>query len=456
MGTPRSRGCRSTWLWSALGLGLLVLLVRPAGGEPAPGAAAATEEGFDLGKSSLYVARTLWNGSTKQPLPDGNHVALWLGIYKGATYQVEVVAYSLQERPVRCPEDAVAAAEKYEQEHGTPAFAYGTKEAVGGPFGAGGYGVLCKGSKRLPDGQAVDLLVMVGLLDQHAYMVNVQLWPPLGGEECRQILDQLREGVRVRMPDSDPRWTKEEAEKRWSLAVTDPKVRRQLKITRSKHYIVLANTAGGKRFAEMMERVYAKCEQVLPQPPGEDSRLLPLLLFADRGDFDDWSEHATGRRPAPTEAVIGRQDLNAFVTYAGSVAEVEQGRGAVVQYLRNRLHLRAGGWFDLGLAYYLCGKVEEIQAYARNAVRQGKSLPLRDLVLEGTGFRLLEPALQLASLMAFLREGNLRPEKFPDFVRQVGRCDPQDVDQVEAELKALYDLGIEGLQAAWAEYWKPK
>ncbi len=219
---------------------------------------------------------------------------------------------------------------------------------------------------------------------------------------------------------------------------------------------MLTNSPAGAKFAAQMERTYAAIEKLLPDDVGATRRLLPLLLFAKADQYHAYYVAESGRSVDVAKATGGVALDDTYATWDGVKDDGAHIRGAMAQYLRTRLRLDGGGWWlRQGLGHYVVMKPSDLRAAAAAMARQREYLALEKFFVHtGTGAAADAPHyVQAASVVGFLKEGPIAPDKFMEFVRRLGADPAPDTAKVEAIVKDLYDLDIAGLEKAWLEYW---
>lgn len=427
----------------------LWLLAAPCTADDAP---------LEVGKSRLYIRApqplTLDSSSTEDCR------LTYSGSIDGSSVGMTVWAYSKKRFPYTSPENLALNVEASERTNGAgPKFAFGVSQAIGGPYGEGGYGMLCTADMPDSTSKTGELFVLCGLLDQHGYYVRVSMSPALPAASRAAFLDALRAGVRAECPGQDVKWSDAEAQNRWASAVRDPQVRRQMKPpTRTAHYIVLTNTGAGARFGTLMEKHFDAVQKVFPDDVGVKLRLLPVLVFAKPDEYYAYYVAATGRTLDVAKKTVGVALLDSYATYEAMRDGPQHIRGATGQYLRNYLRLEGGGWwFRQAIEHYMYAKPSELRGATVDSVRAHSYMPFGKLIpYEGHGDREdTAPIQQAASVIAFLREGKLKPEKFMEFVRRVSALGKGDTVTFEPVVQEVYGLDLAGLETAWAAYWLP-
>lgn len=433
---------------AVLGLGAMLAPFLPA--------TAGDETCVEVGKSRLFLR--LPDAFVKQDVAQEGCVYFAAGALEGSAVDCAVWVRSRKEAPYKSPEDVAKDVEESEKKNGHgPAKGLATKRPIGGSYGEGGYGILGIGAIPDPESKTGELIVLCGLLDQHGYYVRVSATPAFAPEMEATFVETLRTAVRAEVPGLDPRWTDAEARARWASEVRDPALAKQMKPpTRTAHYIVLTNTGAGPRFGALMEKNFAALSRIFPDDIGAKPRLLPVFVFAKAEDFHAHYVATSHKSMEDARAHTGFGYADFYSTYEESRNDWQHVRGAAGQYFQNILRLDGGGWwFRQAMMRYVFLKPNDVKTLAQDIVRRHAWIPLEKAIgFVGSGKREEQTYLdQGASLLAFLREGDLAPEKFPQFVRRVYSLPACDAVALEPILKDLYDKDLAGLEAAWAAHW---
>jgi hypothetical protein len=264
---------------------------------------------------------------------------------------------------------------------------------------------------------------------------------------------------------SDPKWTEEEVAVRIQ-SVFLPEVQRNVKVFRSKHYIVFSDSAAGKKFAQILDKdVYGGFKKFFPFEEKKDQRLMAIYLFKTKDAYWEFYARAfeTTLEQAKKSAGVSFQDF--YTTYYASPRDPTHFHEGAHQIMKNILHLSGGGsWYQEGVAVYYEDKIRKTNRYSitRNAIRVGEALPLRELFglksmlysgkknLKGYGGSRGRYG-QAGSVMLFLREGPLK-KKFKDFFFKMGKVHRGDVDEMEKVIQEVYGLTLEELDKKWRTY----
>jgi hypothetical protein len=447
------------------GVGWTLLALAAVASEP-PDAAAETLS-FELGQNVLQVDRPTFEGLVAGTATSEQVRAYWGGEVEGSQVRIDVRVLPKDRYYISYPEETVEYVGSLLRDPkygGHPAFAYANVEQLKGAFGWLPYASLGVGPIPNAVDPAGEVMILSGVLDKHAYAVYAETKPALRGKARDDLLAFLRKGVRATGVAEDPRWTAEEIRVRWEKDVPDPEVRASLRApVRTAHYLILTDSGAGALFAKKMESFYQRIQKVFPFPEIEGRRLMPVFLFKDRGAYVGFSTKSSSWSREEAEGTKGHAYRDYYATYYDSPNDPVHIHEATHQIFRNRLHVYGGGsWFHEGVAEYMCTTTGERKIFARDAVKKGRFIPLREFValpqvISGSGSVGGHAAyLQAASLVEFLRDSKWQPGKFPTFVSEMGRLARDDVAGVERKLREIYDADLDVLEAKWLEYWASK
>ncbi|MGH7149543.1 MAG: hypothetical protein ACREIU_02535, partial [Planctomycetota bacterium] len=229
---------------------------------------------------------------------------------------------------------------------------------------------------------------------------------------------------------------------------------------RTKHYLILTNSSGGALFAKKMEEFHEKVRKIFPFEDKKGQRLLPVFVFRTPDQYYDYYVHVAKVPRASAARSKGHAWKDYYATWYESPNDATHPHEATHQIFRNRLRLGGGGsWFQEGVAEYVSNLPNETKAFAKRAAKDGKFVPFRTFVkipslIQNSHLPAQESYLQAGSLIHFLREGKFQPEKFPRFIEEVGRLPRGDAGRIEAAVRSIYGVDLEGLEKAWADHWR--
>jgi hypothetical protein len=262
------------------------------------------------------------------------------------------------------------------------------------------------------------------------------------------VLAFLEGGVRYAGPERVHAWTDEEARARFLKDAPEETHDELEKLIRTKHYLILTNSSGGKKFAEAMEENYETIRSIYPFEEVEGRKLLPVFLFQNNSEYFEFTRKMTATwYEAPQDPVHIHE--------------------ATHQIFANRLGLTGGGsWFQEGLAEYVETRKNDRNAVATQ-VKKGRAMPLRELLTVQTlafkgsddikgGNQAGDLYKQAALVIEFLRESSFGKEHFDRFVHTMGRAPRGDLDATAAVFREVYGVTLEELERELLEYCKKR
>ncbi|MCI0587368.1 MAG: hypothetical protein L0323_11060 [Planctomycetes bacterium] len=443
----------------------LLSLLLPPGGEPFT---------IALGEEELIVSPPALEGGALADQKDEQLRARWNGRVGESRVQVEVRVYPLASFRFDGPEDVLDLLESNygnAKENGVEGWSFDSTDFVEGkvgwiPYAArgvrAGRSEGAEGKKGIARIRAEgDSLALGGLLEKFAYSVDILAHPSLPEEERRRLAGELGKSVTAKCRERNPVWTEEEVKERWNRDAPNAEVRSKFeKPIRTKHYLILTNSSGGTLFAKKMEEFHERVRKIFPFEDKKGQRLLPVFVFRTPEQYYDYYVHVAGAPRGSAERSKGHAWKDYYATWYESPNDPTHPHEATHQIFRNRLRLGGGGsWFQEGVAEYVSNHPNETKAFAKRAAKDGKFVPFRTFVkipslIENPHLPAGESYLQAGSLIHFLREGKFQPEKFPRFIEEVGRVPRGNVGKIEAAVRSVYGVDLEGLEKAWAEYWR--
>ncbi len=357
-----------------------------------------------------------------------------------------------------------------ERSGGDPRFEFTGFELLPGPFGWAAYGSLGYGPFHGREGLVVGTrYVLGGLLESSGYLLEVRVDPPPAPEEERSLLEFLRRGIRYQGAVRDARWSDGEIRERWQRDAPPSALDELEKPLRTKHFVILTDSSGGKKFAEKMEESYAAIQKTFPFPEVEAARLLPVFLFQVPDEYYEFYAKVTESTREEAERSKGFAYLDFYATWYEAPNDPVHVHEATHQIFENRLHLDGGGsWFQEGVAEYMSTTRNDRNVIAR-LVKERKHTPLGEFVRIPSLLQSPEEKkeksgesaahnhyLQAALLVEFLRESPFGKERFLDWLKAVGRLRHDDSASIERVTQALYGVDLAGLEERWVEYCKKR
>ena len=352
---------------------------------------------------------------------------------------------------------------------GDPGFWYEKTELVPGKFGWASYGSIGHGTMHDESGEKAigTIFVLGGLLAEHGYGLEVAAPPELGDEPKNTILEFLRKGVAYAGEVRDPKWTDAEVKDRW-IRDAPPDTHKDLeKPIRTAHYVILTNSSGGKAFAKAMEECYAAIRKTYPFDESPQQRLMPVFLFRTPEQYYAYYAKIADTTLEKAARSKGHAWRDYYATWYEAPQDPVHIHEGTHQIFANRLHLNGGGsWFQEGVAEYMETSKNERNAIATQ-VKKGRHMPLVDFVAVESLLMSANPDdpkgdaagdhyKQAALLVEFLREDKKLKDKFPDYLRIVGRVPRSDVAAIQRAVRGIYGLDLAELNSQWMEYCKKR
>jgi hypothetical protein len=265
----------------------------------------------------------------------------------------------------------------------------------------------------------------------------------------------------------DPKWTDDEARERWERDAPPETHKKFEKPIRTAHYIVLTSSSGGKSFAKAMEECYAAIRKTYPFDESSEQRLLPVFLFRTPDEYYAYYAKIGDISLEAARRSKGHAWRDYYATWYEAPNDPVHIHEATHQIFANRLHLKGGGsWFQEGVAEYMESSRNERNAIATQ-VKKGRHKALVEFVAlesllhsskadDPQGDAAGDHYKQAALLVEFLREQKSLKDKFPDYLRIVGRVPRSDVAAIQRAVKAIYGVDLAGLETQWIEYCKKR
>ncbi len=352
---------------------------------------------------------------------------------------------------------------------GDPAFWFEKTQLVVGPFGWAGYGSIGWGALHDQDGTKVEgtLLVLDGLLEKNGYSLEVVAQPALTDAQSKAVLDFFRTGVVYKGSMRNPKWTDDEARERWIRDAPKATHVKLEKPIRTEHYVVLTNSSGGKKFAEAMEKSYGLIRKTYPFDDVAGTKLMPVFLFRTPDEYYEYYSKIANITLEAARRSKGHSWRDYYATWYEAPNDPVHIHEATHQIFSNRLHLGGGGsWFQEGVAEYMSTTANDRNPSA-SEVKKRKHVPLADLVEmksllysaskdDPKGDASSGNYHEAALLIEFLRESKGLKDRFPDFLRTVGRVPRSETSVIERAVRAVYGTDLKGLENQWVEYCKKR
>ncbi len=339
-----------------------------------------------------------------------------------------------------------------------------------GPFGSAPFASIAKGP--LDGGSQY---ILGGLLPEYGYALHIECRPALDSKAEKKLRGFLEKGIEYSGEERDREWTDDEVRARWERYAPDdlhqdffdsmkrPGFYKKI-IVRTKNYIIMTNSGGGKLFAQKMDENYKTIKKLFPFDEVKERRLMPVFLFRTPEQYRDFCEKVTGNR-RPNSGGHAWRDYYA-TWYESPVAPVHI-HEQTHQIFANRLRLGGGGsWYQEGMAEYVETSENDRNIVARK-VRDGEHTPLHTFV---TLASLLDSSKddnsgesaagnnykQAALLIEFMRESKFAAKHFEEWLYATGTLPRGDRDAIEAVFKRIYDKDLAGIEEEWRDYCKKR
>jgi len=318
--------------------------------------------------------------------------------------------------------------------------------------------------------------VVSGLLENAGYVLHARCQPSLEEAGDRALMKFFERGIAYDGPERDPDWTLDEVRERWLRdapedthkkfvrSLTKPAWAKKVLI-RTKHYLILTNSSGGKLFAKKMEENYKKISEIYPFEKVDGRRLMPVFLFRTPDQYYDFYAEIANRSREAARKSKGHAWRDYYATWYEAPADPVHIHECTHQIFRNRLHLSgAGSWFQEGVAEYIETSDNERNIAAR-LVKQGRHTPLAEFIELRSLLYSSEDDVkggsaagvhykQAALLIEFLRESKFGKDHFQEFLHAAGQVPRNDVAGIEAAFRRVYGVGVDEVDAQWQKYCK--
>ena len=399
----------------------------------------------------------------------------WTGSLGGAQVVLDVLAFDAKDWGFREPGGVANEVVGFLRDDGDL-----TVDGSGyheGPYGHAEYLSVVTGPLVEGDEVTGRQFVAAGLLPDHGYALHARVRPETE-EAVKAFQDFLTEGIRYDGEVRDVEWTLDELRARWQ-ADTPPEMHADFlknlskkawvkkAVLRTDHYVILTNASGGKNFARKLEENYREIAKIFPFEDSEAMRLMPVFLFRDVEDYNDFCvKMGMSRGNAGRSAGHAWKDY--YATMYRSPNDPVHIHEQTHQLFANRLFLNGGGsWFQEGVAEYVESSENDRNVIARD-VKRGRHTPLAEFfALRSLLFQDEEAVSddtsqaadhykQAALLIEFLRDGKWGAGKFDRFLTTVGHTRRNDIPAIRQAFLDIYGVTIEGLDQAFQDYCKKR
>lgn len=347
-----------------------------------------------------------------------------------------------------------------------PTFQFTEHKLLPGSYGYAPYASLLWGSivQRGTTMDVGNVWYFAGVTDKSAYLLTVEVQPVASKAEKDAVLEFLTKGVVYGGPQRNPKWDEAEAETRWKDdSALSEKKRKDFKVIRTAHYLVMTNSSGGDKFAKQMELNYSIIQKTYPFPETPGRKLMPVFLFQDPGEYHEFCVQRFEWSMEEAEKSKGVASGDFYATWYEAPQDPVHIHEATHQIFSNRLELDgAGSWFQEGVAEYIETKPNERNDIARR-IKDGKHTPLREfmrlesLLMSSEDDKSGDSAASLhykqaALLIEFLRESKFGKDKFLEWLHAMGNTEDNHIPQIEAVFQRIWGVSIEQLDAELVKY----
>jgi hypothetical protein len=433
-------------------------------------AAVVRQDEVRLDPPALVLRLPELEGLARNEQPVGDLVGLWTGTLAGSALTIHVAAIDRSRLRVTEPEELAALLVEDHVERSTKigrAAQFGQREPVQGDFGWLPYASLEAADVTKETSVVARLWLLCGLTESHGWAVQIEATPGGSAEVERAMLAFLKGGVRAEGKPRDALWSEAEVRERWVEYAPPDAAEKLEEPIRTKHYIVIGNSSGGKAFAKKMEECYETIQRLFPFPEVEGRKLMPVFLFRTPQQYYAYFSKRAKISLAEAERSKGHAWLDYYSTWYEAPNDPVHIHEATHQIFENRLFLNGGGsWFQEGVAEYVETRPNERGDAARR-VKKGEHTPLREFVRipsllmsaaedQKGGDEAGDHYKQAALLIEFLRESKFGAPGFPAFLDAVGRARSNDVAAIERAVSQIYGVDLDGLDRQWQEWAKKR
>lgn len=271
-------------------------------------------------------------------------------------------------------------------------------------------------------------------------------------EPIRRELDELRAAVRITTALPDPAWGDAEVRERMRQVFAHGE--EGLRVTRTAHYLVLAESVAGERLGDRLENHYLRFKEFLPFAERPSDRLLPVYLFADQDHYQAFVARHMAMPQAPSGVQsLGHAAQDYYATGTGDPDATVHAHEAAHQLARMRRWLVGGGsWLHEGMATYFAGMaaMPELTASIKQLAARKQLVAWRALMAIPS---LITPDAyrQAASMIWFFHVRDVE-WPFDDLMARLGEVAPNDVAAIEQVLLDVTGLELDQLEAQWREF----
>ena len=339
-------------------------------------------------------------------------------------------------------------------------------------YGYAGYASIVRAARierdRTLDRETAHHVLIGVLLPEHGFCIDARF----DAEPTDKATDLLLESFKRRFDYSgltrNDQWSDEEVDATWlELAPPSAQGKKFKKPVRSEHYLIMTNSSSGRSFAKKMEANYKRIRKIYPFEEIDGRRLMPVYLFRTNQQYYEFCRNSIGWSIEQAKASKGHASGGYYATWYESPNDPVHIHEATHQIFQARLGLTGGGsWFQEGVAEYIETRENDRNNVAR-LVKNGDATSLREFMAlpsllyssgvdSRTGSKAHDHYKQAALLIEFLRESRFGRDQFDTFFRKMGAVRRNDIDAIEATLRAVYGVGIDELEEEFVAYCKKR
>jgi len=401
----------------------------------------------------------------------------WFGGFAKSRIRISVFVYSNENYSVSIPEDLIDISERHHNSRADDdgrtttdgkgsQWHFDTEYFVPGPYGYVPYAVIGEkldSANKPPQ----SVFCMAGVTKENSYTIEIDAKPPLDAETSAKIISFLKDKVRYAGEVYTREWKDEEILERWERHAPE-ELAGDLEIFRTKHFVIMTNSSGKKKFAKELEKSYTAIKKMYPFEEREDLRLLPIYLFRTSDQYFDFCVRALSWSRDQAKQSKGVASRDFYATWYEAPKDLVHIHELTHQLFANRLRLRGGGsWFQEGVAEYMSTSKNDRGEF-KSLVKKERYVSFaeffaRTSLLQGSGGQRLdgtrpsrEAYLQAACITEFVHKSKWSKGKLQEFIHAVGRTGRGDLAQIETELQRVFGVGVEGFEEQFVAYWKKR
>jgi hypothetical protein len=455
----------------AASFALATLLVVPLAAQEAPSVGAAPiEKTYDNLGLTVHLPSE-WAMREALETGDPQVRTRWNGKLGETELLVDLVLFPQNQYGLQEPTQIITMIGRYRQDPaqgGDRAFLFEEITHTQGRYGAASYAAVASSLETFKDGEA-RVLRLAGLLDEAGYVLELRATPPPPPATVKALRDTLLKAATSDAEPRDPKWTDKEVEERWKASVPEKLAGEMDDPLRTKHFVILTNSSGGKTFAKKMEECYTAIQKVFPFEEVPGRRLMPVFLFRTNDQYYGFLETAAGMDLESAKQTGGIAYLDFYTTWYEAPGDPVHIHEATHQIFANRLFLGGGGsWFQEGVAEFM-SSTENERGVVAQSVEKGKHVPLsRFVTLQSLLFSKPKSEMdedddtatnqytQAALFIEFLSKSKFGKAKFQQFIHAVGAVPRSNLGAIQAAFKRVYGVDIEGMEKEFVAYCKKR